>query len=183
MALILKLYIYNTNDLVMKTIKQITSLFLMLMLMASFSQCSTAQKLQKKAPMNFGDTYAQKWVAGIKGGGSGINIFIPVDENNIALDSIYFRDQMVKLKYSENDKMYVGRFKTEFNQPVDMIVSSDMKEESKNTYPIIKQKMPFEMLDNECVVTYSSNDKTMYYKISNISIKEPVHYPSAPKGQ
>ena len=133
--------------------------------------------------MTFGDVYAQKWVAGVKGGGSGINVFIPVNENTVDLDSIYFRDQVTKLEYSKDQNMYVGRFKTEFNQPVDMIVSTDMKEESKNKVPMLKQALPFELEDNECVVSYLDEDKTMYYKFSEIAIKEPVHYPSAPGGQ
>ncbi len=151
--------------------------------MASFSKCSTTQQLQKKAPMTFGDVYAQKWVAGIKGGGSGINVFIPVTTNNMVLDSIYFRDQITKLEFLEDQNSYVGRFKTEWNQPVDIVVSSDMKEESKNTLPIIKQTLPFELKDDECVVSYRSDNKTLYYKISEISILEPVHYPSAPSRQ
>ena len=151
--------------------------------MASFSQCSSAQKLQKKAPMTFGDVYAQKWVAGVKGGGSGINMFIPVNDNTVVLDSVYFRNQVAKLEFSKDQNMYIGRFLTEFNQPVDMIVSTDMKEESQNTLPIDTQKTPFELVDDECVVSYQSDDKTMYYKISNISVKEPVHYPSAPGRQ
>ncbi len=157
----------------------------MLVLMASFSQCSSAQKLQKKAPMEFGDVYAQKWVAGVKGGGSGINVFIPVKDTTIPLDSMFFRGQKVKLEFTGGDQaLYAGRFLTDFNQPEDIILSSDMREESKNMLPKLKEVMPFEFNDDECIITYRKEDKTMYYKISNIETKQPQHYPSAaPNGQ
>lgn len=168
----------------MKSLKRISSLIVMLLFMASFSQCSTAQKLQKKAPFELGEVYAQEWVAGIKGGGSGINVFIPVSDTSISLDSMFFRRQKVKLEFINGNQMqYVGRFSTEFNEPNDIILSSDMKEESKNKVPKLKKEMPFEINDDECIITYKKGDKTMYYKISNIIIKK-LHYPSAsPNGQ
>lgn len=181
MALNLKSYLYRTNDFAMKTIKYITSLLLMLILMTSFSQCSTAQKLQAKAPIEFGEVYAQKWVAGIKEGGSGINVFIPVNDNSIPLDSIFFRGKKVKMEFKKGDTIfYIGRFKTNANQQDDIILSSDMSEESKNRLPQPKEQIPFELKDDECVVSYRQNNKTLYYKISNIKMKQPLHYPSAP---
>ncbi|NRA93632.1 MAG: hypothetical protein HRU26_13300 [Psychroserpens sp.] len=133
--------------------------------------------------MIFENVYAQKWVAGVKGGGSGINVFIPVMENSIMLDSIYFRGQVAKLHFNKDPQpMYIGRFLTDFNQKADMILSTDMKEESKNRNLPLKQKLPFELLGNECVVSYSEGGKTMYYKITDIEIKDPAHYPSAPGG-
>lgn len=167
----------------MKFLRSFCSLIVLLLLMTSFSQCSSAQKLQDKAPMVFENVYAQKWVAGVEGGGSGINVFIPVKENTETLDSIYFRDQVAKLEYNEQGQsMYIGRFLTDFNNKTDMILSTDMKEESRNRNLPLKQKLPFELLDNECVVSYSVGGKTLYYKITGIEIKDPVHYPSAPGG-
>ena len=59
-----------------------------------------------------------------------------------------------------------------------------MKEESKNRLPIFKEEMPFELNADECIITYREGDKTLYYKISNIEMKEPLYYPSAsPNGQ
>jgi len=169
----------------MKSLKRISSLIVMLVLMASFSQCSSAQKLQKKAPIEFGEVYAQKWVAGVKGGGSGITIFIPVEDTSVSLDSVFFRGQKAKLEFINGDQaLYVGRFSTNFDQHKDIILSSDMKEESKNRLPKLKEEMPFEFNDDECIVTYRKGDKTMYYKISNIKMEEPLHYPGArPNGQ
>ncbi|WP_431133158.1 hypothetical protein [Psychroserpens mesophilus] len=169
----------------MKSLKQISFLMVMIILMVSFSQCSTAQKLQKKPPVKIGETYAQKWVAGIQEGGSGINVFIPVKDTAVTLDSIYFRNQKVNLEFNNGDQaFYIGRFKIDFNQKQDIILSSDMKEEAKNVLPKLKEEMPFELKDDECIITYRKGSQTLYFKISNIKIKQPLHYPSAPpKGQ
>ncbi len=166
----------------MKLIKHILYLFIMLFLLASFSQCSTSQNLQKKAPLNFGEVYSQRWVAGIQGGGSGTNLFIPItSQSEIKLDSVYFRGQVTKLEVSKDAMLYVGRFKTDFNQPKqDLILSSDQTEEFNNQLPKKPIKIPFELSDDECVISYRDNNKVMYYKISNIVEKEPLNYPSTP---
>jgi hypothetical protein len=157
---------------------------LLLVLMTSFSQCSTAQKLQKKAPIEFGVAYAQEWVAGVQGGGSGINVFIPAENNSLELDSMFFRGQKVKIQLIKEDNTYVGRFKTSKNQSNDIILSSDMMEESKNKLPKFKTDIPFELNDYECLISYQIDNETLYYKISNIKMEQPLHFPSTPpKGQ
>ncbi|WP_152611371.1 hypothetical protein [Psychroserpens mesophilus] len=166
----------------MKSFNRISFLIVMFLLVASFSQCSTAQKLQKNPPVELGQVYAQNWVAGIKGGGSGFNVFIPVKDTSVVLDSIFFRGQKAGLEFNDSgdQTFYVGRFQSDFNQKEDLILSSDMKEESKNKLPTLKDEMPFEFHDDECVITYREGDQTLYYKISNIKMEQPLHYPSAP---
>lgn len=149
--------------------------------MASFAQCSTAQKLQQEAPTQFGDVYYQKWTAGIQSGGSGINLFIPVKDLNIELDSVYFRGNAAKLEVKSGEVIfYIGRFKTDFNQPKDIVMSSDPNEEYGNQLDSKATVIPFDLKDDECVISYIKDDKTLYYKISNIQQKEPLYYPSAP---
>lgn len=181
MALILKSYIYNAQAKTMKVIKHISSLILMLVLMASFSQCSSAQKLQKEAPTQFGEVYCQNWVGGVKGAGSGLNIFIPVKDASIVLDSVYFRGRTSKLELKpDNTQLYIGRFQTEINQPKDIVLSSDPKEEYVNQMPKKETGIAFKLNNDECVVSYQSDGKTMYYKILNVKEKDALHYPSSP---
>jgi len=164
----------------MKLVKQTFFLIVMLILMASFSQCSTAQKLQKTAPAQFGDVHCQSWVAGVSGGGSGLNLFIPIIDNSILLDSVYFRGKVAKLEVKPaNLKLYIARFKTEFNEPLDIILSIDQKQEHPNKLPVKNVEIPFDLKDDECVVTYKQDTKTLYYKISNVRQQEPLNYPMA----
>ncbi|WP_298755342.1 hypothetical protein [uncultured Psychroserpens sp.] len=148
--------------------------------MASFSQCSSAQKLQKEAPVPFGEVYCQNWNAGVQGGGSGLNIYIPIGDHTIALDSVYFRGRVSKLEMKQNSQLLVGSFRTDNNSPKDIVMSSDSKEEYANQIPGEMTPIPFELKDDECVVSYKQNNKTLYYKILNVKQKEPLNYPSAP---
>lgn len=148
--------------------------------MASFSQCSSSKNFSEKAPMSFGEVYCQKWVAGVQGGGSGLNIMIPVNEFKVALDSVYFRGKGTKLEKDEQSKMYIGRFKDAQNNPKDIVMSSDAKQEYGNKLPTISKGIPFELKDNECVVSYQTKKATQYFKIENVVEKEFVPYPTAP---
>jgi len=156
----------------MKHIRAIIFLTAMLCLMAIFSQCSSAQKLEQKAPMAFGDVYYQKHTQAVQDLKSMITLYIPIKEesNNIELDSVYFRGRSAKLSLATNNKqsLYFARFITKPAYTEDLILSSDMKEEQQNKLPIEKTNIPFELLPNECVISYKQAGSTRHYKISNI---------------
>ena len=164
----------------MNLLKRLFTSSLLLLVMASFSQCSSVPKLQNEAPMSFGEVYYQEWTAGVQGGGSGINLFIPVIDSDIILEKVFFRGEEAKLEVKpSNPKLYIGRFKTEINQPKDIILSSDPKEEYNNTIPQKETSIPFNLEDNECVISYSIDGSTKYFKISNIRKEPAINYPSA----
>lgn len=150
--------------------------------MLGFSQCSSTKKLQTEAPIKVGKVYYQKWVAGVQGGGSGLNIFIPVNDTSIALDSVYFRGRAAKLETKPQDQsLYIGRFISQFNQKQDIIMSGDSISEYGNKLPIVNEYIPFELSPNECVVSYIDGKKTKYFKIENVVEKASMHFPMAPK--
>lgn len=168
----------------MKFIKNIIFSILLLTIMTSFSQCSSSQTLQEKAPVTLGEVYFERWNAGVQGGGSGINLFIPVTTNSIVLDSVFFRGKSTKLETkAQNAMLYIGYFKTEFNQPKDMVMSSNPLDEYHNPLPIQKEKIPFILKDSECVVSYKDGQTTKYFKIENITEKQTINYPSAPNNK
>jgi len=153
----------------MKTVKQILRVLIMLVFMMSFSQCSTTKKLQEKSPMSIGKVYVQKWVAGVEGGGSGLYIFIPISDTSITLDSVYFRGKATKLSVKYQDKnMYVGNFINPSKQTHDIIMSGDSKAEYGNKLPPRSKEqkpIPFELKNDECVISYIDEKKTKYFKV------------------
>ncbi|MEZ4792929.1 MAG: hypothetical protein R2783_05565 [Gelidibacter sp.] len=165
----------------MDPLRKISILMTLLFL---FTDCSTAQKLQKKAPITIENVYCQKWTAGVKGGGSGINLFIPVSAEmpqTIQLDSVYFRGKAAKLeKTKAQNILYVGRLETNFNSKQNIIMSSDPNEEYGNEPPKLEKKIPFDLNDSECVVSFKEGGETKYFKIENITEKPSQNYPSAP---
>lgn len=164
--------------------KLITNVFLIALVMISFSQCSSAQKLEKETTFSIGSAYFQSWVAGVEGGGSGINIFISIEDlsqNIIELDSVYFRGEASKFETKPNNPyLFIGRFSTPFNQKRDLIMSNEPNAEYGNEAPKPIIKIPFDLKDDECVISYKEGNKTKYFKIENIVEKRPEQYPSAP---
>lgn len=149
----------------------------MLFIIVSFSQCASTLKLQDNLPIEIDEVYYQTWVAGVKGGGSGINVFIPMESNSntILLDSMYFRGKSTKIEYA-NDTLAIGRFKTKANQKQDIIMSNEPYAEYANKVPEIPEKIPFELKDDECIVSYLEKNKTKYFKIKGIVKKESTPY-------
>jgi hypothetical protein len=165
----------------MTPIKNKLSFLFIPVFMMSFSQCASTKKLQDEAPLEIGQLSYQSWVAGIEGGGAGVNLFIPIvmNTNNIVLDSVYFQGKQVKLE-QKNKSLYVGRFKKATNQKKDIVMSSDRLAEVNNPIPEIPKKIPFEIKEDECVVSFIDEKKTKYYKISGIIKKEAQFYPKTP---
>ncbi len=164
--------------MVMKLFKNIAFTFLLLFVMASFSQCSSTKKLQSNAPMTIGKVYYQGWIAGVKGGGSGTNIFIPITNTNVVPDSVYFRGRVAKLTTKFQDTtLYIGRFNSPDNQKHDIVMSSDSAQEYGNKMPEKRKEIPFVLKDDECVISYKEGNKIKYYKITNVTKKDMKHYP------
>ena len=119
----------------------------------------------------------------VEGAGQGINIFIPAEDKSASLDSVYFRKQAAKLEFRPDLKQYIGRFTFNPKSKNDLVFSSDPKEEYGNEMPPIPKKIPFELEDNECVVSYLEGDEIKYYKIVNVVEKAMIAYPSAPQNK
>ena len=149
----------------------------------SIVNCKTSQEsvlqFQSTAPLEITAPYYNSWVAGIEGGGSGINVFLPLKENaKIVIDSLHFRGE--KSAVETRDKLIIGRFKHSTNQKKDIIMSSNPQDEYNNKRVLIRDTSPFKLTQNECVISYSVNGKRLYYKISNQKKGESIAYPSAP---
>ena len=148
---------------------------------ASFINCSTVKTntFTDAAPFIITAPYYNSWIAGIEGGGSGINVFLPVsDTRNIDIDSIHFRGE--KAIVEKKESLIIGRFKTTLNQSRDLIMSSNPKDEFQNKVIYKFDLSPFVLADNECVVSYRLQNKRHYYKISDLKKAPHIAYPSAP---
>ncbi|MCF7566805.1 hypothetical protein L3X37_00290 [Sabulilitoribacter arenilitoris] len=156
----------------MKPLKNISFILLLLVIMSSFLHCSSTKKLQSEIPFEIGDVYYQDWVTGEKGGGSGVNLFIPIilNPNNIILDSIYFRGEQSKLEMT-NKTLYVGRFQDDSNEKEDIIMSNEPFAEYGNKVPEFPKKIPFKLKANACVISYKQGIKIKYFKIEGLTKK------------
>jgi len=175
----------------MRFIKTSILSLLLLFFMTSFSNCSstketnnqvkkvTMQDLQEKPSFTLGQSFYKHWVAGVKGGGSGIHLQIEVtsNDNNVVFDSVYFRTMKSALEPIKAG--YVANFNTNANTREDIIMSTDKHAEYANQLPDTAD-FPFQLKDNECVISYVEDNSTKYFKIENLVKKSRDEYPSAP---
>ena len=162
--------------------KHTTPLILGLVFLSMFN-CKTPKELvlqfQSTPPLEITAPYYNSWIAGVQGGGSGTNVFLPLKENGkIAIDSLHFRGE--KSAVETRDKLIIGRFRNSINQKKDIIMSSNPQDEYNNKRVLIREMSPFNLTQNECVISYRVNNKRLYYKISNLKKGEAIAYPSAP---
>ena len=75
--------------------------------------------------------------------------------------------------------MYTASLKTDLNQGGDTEMNIDPKQEAKNTPPT---KIPFELGENEAVVSYEYQRETAYYKVENMVRKPMMALPSTNGG-
>ena len=154
---------------------------------ASFTlmQCSSVPKLEDNAPFNVTEVYSQNWVAGLKEGGSGTNLFVTISDRkeNVVIDSVFFSGKVAKLETNSGDNSYVGRFSISINKKQDIILSNVPNAEFGNEVPKISKAIPFDLKNNECVISYKENNTTRYFKISAIKEKSMLAYPSAPPNE
>ena len=148
-----------------------------------FAQCGSSKAdeqekypLDPNPPFTVKDVYSQKWVAGVQGGGSGTNVhFTLVDfSRDVVIDKVYFRGQVTKVQQSpQTGNQFVGYFKNETGR--DVIMDIDPAKEAANTP---KTPFPFELQDNEAVLSFLDGNFVRYSKVVNIREEEMLAYPS-----
>ncbi len=105
------------------------------------------------------------------------HFIIAIDNPEIQLDSVYFRNAKTELKrdISASKPVFVGVFLLSDTQK-DYNLHSDPRKEYGNTPPRITSKIPFELQKNEAVVSYVFNGETQYYKIAKVDEIKPNNH-------
>jgi hypothetical protein len=133
----------------------------------------TAQKkavtttFEEQAPFKVKPVYFQEWNAGIKVGGTGINIFLPITDvaENVKINHVYFRNLKGNLRIK--DGKYYALLKNESTH------YTFKKSEAPADYPFI-------LKDNECAVSYVENGITKYVKIAANNEVAGTYYENGP---
>lgn len=140
-----------------------------------FSCSSTSQvseyKLTNKPPFNILNSFYQTEV-GVQQSVKNVILTIETDNSAVILDSIYFRNKKALLEKAQNNSnnKYVAHF-TFKNNSRNLNLHSDSKKEFGNQVPDFSTKIPFNLKQNEAVVSYLYKGKTTYFKVINIKEK------------
>lgn len=130
---------------------------------------------EQEPPFTLGAVYFQKWVAGVQNGGSGVNVYVEIESylDDVMIEDIYFRNKKIKAQNSPQYRdLYVGYFKSE-KRP-DIIMHDDPVKETVNTPP---EKIPFNLNDDEAVLSYLHKGEMKFIKLVEIEEKPMIAYP------
>lgn len=150
-----------------------------LVLTMSMSECSN-KNFEQNPPFSVTNAYVQKWMAGVAQGGSGINVVVPITkmEQGVLIDSVFYLGHSAALATKPGDNStYVGHIV--FKPKDDMNMSDQVNGEYGNPVPDVGNNT-YELKEDELVVQYRFNGKTMLSKFSGVSKKEQQNYPTMP---
>lgn len=148
---------------------KLASISISVVILFAFSFCNaTKEATQGKHPFKVTKATYNTWVGG-RPGVKGININITIDNSEIELDTVFFRNMKTKLKRDVNStpSIFIGVFALQ-NTKKDYILHEDPVKEYGNTPPNISLNIPFELKNNEAVISYFYKGNTKYYKIENV---------------
>lgn len=158
---------------------KIGKLFAVLFLVVAFSKCATTQ-FEQNPPFAITSAVYNNW--SVKStGAKGMIVNIGYDSKYvIKFDSIYFSKRAEKLSISKvKDKKLISAIFSSIVKP-DIILDENSSKELQNQFPEIK-KLPFELKQNEAIISYKIKDKTKYFKIKSIKKGKTIFYDSIPK--
>tara|TARA_B100000787_G_scaffold152225_1_gene125719 strand:+ start:8587 stop:9048 length:462 start_codon:yes stop_codon:yes gene_type:complete len=135
--------------------------FILILFLLSLS-CSKQFNLEKISPFVFEESYYQSWIAGVRGGGSGINIYLTLEvsvNKNIQIEGIYFKEKYCRLLF-QGDNKYLGNIITNQNKETNPLKNSIVEVEKGNKPP------PFNLEGNDAVFVYLENKIKRYVKLT-----------------
>ncbi|MBC7440585.1 MAG: hypothetical protein H7250_11460 [Flavobacterium sp.] len=141
-------------------------IFFYLMVFSLFS-CVTKQNAQNVFPEKISEIYFQRWIGGQELTGSGIYFYIQLEKplnQDIKLEKVYFRGNEAVLN-KENETNYKASF-----------FQKKQKDKILKTENIL-----YQITENQAILTYKINNKTLNIKVENIKEKELIAYPSVGK--
>lgn len=152
----------------MKGYKTVVFLFIIVI---SLTFCAMKPELQTEFPQEIQSAFYQKWEDGKES--SGTHFYIEFKKPltaNIKLEKIYFQNQESAIKGIAKNT-FVAHFYRE-NKKEDLILDIDPAKEYGNKAPVI-QKSKFDLKSNEAVLEYKQDNKTQFFKITNL-IEKPL---------
>ena len=161
----------------MRTIKILSILFLLL----GFSQCG-GSTLVKKSTLKVEKAFYNKWVGGQPGvSGTKVEIHLE-DAQEVIFVALYFQGKRTQVEVSKIDKFtqIIAHFSTSKRKHRNLILDADIIKETGNTLPSLEE-FPFQLKENEAILSYKKENKTLYFKIENIKKVQSIPFPSMNK--
>ena len=144
-------------------------IILALVIMVSFTKCGSTEFIENP-PFKITSATYNHWIGGVPGvSGTNVTIIYTAD-SNVTFDSIYFlkRSQKLELRESKGIKLMMGYFKNENpSEKPDRILHVVAEKEMGNKPPALNN-FPFDLKEDEAVISYQNGSKTKYFKITSL---------------
>lgn len=152
---------------------KLISLFLSISMLSCGSSKSDVLKLDEQTQIK--EIYSQYWVAGVRGGGAGIDIYVNLNtpfDDGLVLEKIQFKTYEVPFDKT-SDLSYVARINTGQNQlKVINVEVTDAEEETVTDKPKINLK------EKQAILFFRKDGKEYSKTIENVEEREMIPYPS-----
>ncbi|REH56283.1 hypothetical protein C7448_101321 [Tenacibaculum gallaicum] len=148
-----------------------------LILALSFTKCASV-KMENNHPFKIESASYSHVTGGVKGSYSSTNLIIYfATEESVDFQKVYFQNRVTKAVVEQhNDKKFIAaRYKTSLGDDrKDIILHADPKKEFGNTPNAPTEEFPFNLKENEAMVSYVIGEKIHYVKVENIVKKDNV---------
>lgn len=139
----------------------------------AFLSCSLNKNIQQD---EIQETYYQSWVAGVRGGGAGINFHVNLSKpfaDGVVLEKLKFKGFDANF-IKNGDLQYTAAISTGQNRVrQEEFLTDEVKVEKETQTPI--------KYDNTAILYFRNNKKTYSITIKNVKEKEMIPYPSMRK--
>ena len=142
---------------------------LLIVVGATLISCNTTETIAQEN--NLSASY-ETWVAGVRGGGSGINFYVDLKtelSEEIELKKVIFRGYEVPFEKQDN-LHFIARIKTEGNQ---------QKFDGDDSQILTSPKNALVLAENEAILIFLKNGKEIRQTIKEVKEKPMLLYPSA----
>ena len=143
---------------------------LVLITAISLTFCAMKQEFQTEFPQEIQSAFYQKMKNGTEN--SDTHFYIEFKKplaDNIKLEKIYFHNQESSVEEISKNTAVAHFYQS--NKREDLILDSNPAKEYGNKAPVI-QKSKFDLKPNEAILKYKKDNKTQYFKITNL-IEKP----------
>ena len=138
------------------------------------SGCSSQKKITEEAPFAVKDAVCQTWVGGREESGHGMEVKFSLEgasDKQVDFSQLFFRGRVADIALSSSEEGTIATC-TFVEQDKNISMHSDPMKEVGNQPPRVKSKaeknFPFELAQDEAVISYMEGDRMHYFKISGV---------------
>ena len=148
-----------------------------LVFILGFTQCKST-KFDNNPPFKVEKSSYNNWVGGQPGvSGTRVEIYLN-DKVDVTFESLFFKNKKTNIEVREKDGKTFLTAHYDTSKSKDLILDEDVKKEAVNKLP---EDFPFELKDNEAVLSFKEGSKTKYVKIDNVNKTKSDFYPKMNK--